>query len=79
MDRGRSSAPRFSETRGLCLSCYSASPQTMDVRDMRDIPNGSFEYAIDKGTMDSLLCGANSTQNVYKYLCEVGIPTHKSF
>ena len=45
--------------------------KTMDVRDMRDIPNGSFEYAIDKGTMDSLLCGANSTQNVYKYLCEV--------
>jgi len=48
--------------------------QTMDVRDMRDIPDSSFEYAIDKGTLDSLLCGANSTQNVYKYLTEVTTP-----
>ena len=29
--------------------------QKMDVRDMSEIPDGSFDYAIDKGTMDSLL------------------------
>merc|ERR1711934_581702 len=45
--------------------------KVMDVRDMRELPQAGFDYAIDKGTMDSLLCGGNSTQNVYKYLCEV--------
>merc|ERR1712167_115817 len=45
--------------------------KVMDIRDMREFANGTFDYAIDKGTIDSLLCGSNSTQNVYKYLCEV--------
>lgn len=45
--------------------------KVMDVRQMDGLQPETFDYAIDKGTMDSLLCGSNSTQNVYKYLCEV--------
>merc|ERR1712167_117144 len=45
----------------------------MDIRGdgMAEIADGTFDCAIDKGTLDSLLCGSNSTQNVYKYLCSV--------
>merc|ERR1712146_684634 len=39
--------------------------------DMKEIPDGTFDYAIDKGTMDSILCGSNSTCMAYKYLQEV--------
>lgn len=49
--------------------------RVLDVRDMTKgegaLADGSFDYAIDKGTLDSLLCGSNSTQNVYQYLQEV--------
>jgi len=45
--------------------------KVMDVRKLDGIPDGAFDYAIDKGTIDSLLCGGNSTQNVYQYLKEI--------
>merc|ERR1712046_17376 len=32
---------------------------------------GSIQYVIDKGLLDSILCGANSTQNAYTYLMQV--------
>jgi len=38
---------------------------------MSEFPDNSFQYAIDKGTLDSILCGANSTTNVYQYLQEI--------
>lgn len=37
----------------------------MDVMKM-DFPDNSFDLVIDKGTIDSLLCGANSFHNVYQ-------------
>merc|ERR1712054_150645 len=43
----------------------------MDVRKMEEFADGTFDYAIDKGTLDSILCGSNSTCNVYSYLKEV--------
>merc|ERR1711903_352490 len=30
-----------------------------------------FNYVIDKGLLDAILCGANSTQNAYTYLMQV--------
>nr|XP_043637179.1 eEF1A lysine and N-terminal methyltransferase [Erigeron canadensis] len=54
---------------------YSDSPHLkyieMDVRDMKAFENNSFDAVIDKGTLDSLLCGLNSKQNAAKMLEEV--------
>ncbi|KAL2922283.1 EEF1A lysine methyltransferase 4 [Bienertia sinuspersici] len=44
---------------------------TMDVRDMSTFETGSFDAVIDKGTLDSILCGNNSKQNSNKMLQEV--------
>ncbi|PSR97853.1 Methyltransferase-like protein [Actinidia chinensis var. chinensis] len=44
----------------------------MDVRDMSAFQTGSFEAVVDKGTLDSLLCGSNSRLNATKMLEEVG-------
>ncbi|KAL0212374.1 hypothetical protein RCL1_006000 [Eukaryota sp. TZLM3-RCL] len=38
--------------------------QVMDVRKL-DFPSGSFDLVVDKGTMDALLCGKDSFENVY--------------
>ncbi|KAL0210039.1 hypothetical protein P9112_010123 [Eukaryota sp. TZLM1-RC] len=37
---------------------------TMDVRKL-DFPSESFDIVLDKGTMDALLCGKDSFENVY--------------
>ncbi|KAL0308067.1 UNVERIFIED_CONTAM: eEF1A lysine and N-terminal methyltransferase [Sesamum angustifolium] len=54
---------------------YANRPQLkymkMDVRDMRAFDTRSFAAVIDKGTLDSLLCGHNSRQNAGKMLEEV--------
>ncbi|KAK3025335.1 hypothetical protein RJ639_043844, partial [Escallonia herrerae] len=44
----------------------------MDVRDMSAFQKGSFNAVVDKGTLDSLLCGHNSRENAAKMLEEVG-------
>ncbi|XP_010024858.3 EEF1A lysine methyltransferase 4 [Eucalyptus grandis] len=55
---------------------YSNRPQLkymkMDVREMSSFDSHSFNAVIDKGTLDSLLCGHNSRQNAAKMLEEVG-------
>uniref|UniRef100_A0A5B7BKG8 Methyltransferase type 11 domain-containing protein n=1 Tax=Davidia involucrata TaxID=16924 RepID=A0A5B7BKG8_DAVIN len=55
---------------------YSNRPQLkyikMDVRDMSAFQTGSFDGIVDKGTLDSLLCGHDSHQNAAKMLEEVG-------
>merc|ERR1712072_96637 len=66
---------------GLCVDFSDAcvnnqkalgfNAQVEDVTDMKGCNTAEFDYAIDKGTLDSILCGANSTQNAYKYLKEV--------
>lgn len=43
----------------------------MDVRDMSAFPTGSFDAVIDKGTLDSLLCGNDSRLNAGKMLDEI--------
>jgi hypothetical protein len=43
----------------------------MDVLDMKDIPNEEFNVAIDKGTLDSILCGENAVPIGDKYIREV--------
>ncbi|KAI3717653.1 hypothetical protein L1987_69407 [Smallanthus sonchifolius] len=43
----------------------------MDVRDMKAFEAGSFDAVVDKGTLDSLLCGHNSKPNAAKMLEEV--------
>ncbi|XP_021640249.2 uncharacterized protein LOC110635276 [Hevea brasiliensis] len=54
---------------------YSNRPQLkyiqMDVRDMNAFQTGSFDAVIDKGTLDSILCGNNSRQNAAKMFEEV--------
>jgi ubiquinone/menaquinone biosynthesis C-methylase UbiE len=42
----------------------------MDGRNM-EFDDGSFDAAIDKGTLDAVLCGENSTANAQKMLSEV--------
>ncbi|XP_074307360.1 uncharacterized protein LOC141642453 [Silene latifolia] len=44
---------------------------TMDVRNMSAFQTGSFDAVIDKGTLDSILCGDNSKQNSSMMLEEV--------
>ncbi|KAL5700404.1 hypothetical protein ACHQM5_025848 [Ranunculus cassubicifolius] len=44
----------------------------MDVRDMKEFQSASFDAVIDKGTLDSLLCGSNSQINATAMLEEVG-------
>ena len=36
-----------------------------------DFPDGTFDVVIDKGTMDSILCGEGSTANVAKMCSEM--------
>ncbi|ONM03097.1 S-adenosyl-L-methionine-dependent methyltransferase superfamily protein [Zea mays] len=43
----------------------------MDVKNMSDFESGSFDAVIDKGTLDSLMCGQNSQENATKMLEEV--------
>lgn len=43
----------------------------MDVRDMSEFQSGSFNAVIDKGTLDSILCGNDSRKNAPKMLKEV--------
>ncbi|KAJ6720890.1 S-ADENOSYL-L-METHIONINE-DEPENDENT METHYLTRANSFERASES SUPERFAMILY PROTEIN [Salix viminalis] len=43
----------------------------MDVRDMSEFQSGSFDAVIDKGTLDSILCGNDSRNNAPKMLKEV--------
>lgn len=44
----------------------------MDVRDMSGFQSDSFDAVIDKGTLDSLMCGQNSQKNSAKMLEEIG-------
>lgn len=44
--------------------------QQMDCRSM-DFPNDRFDVVLDKGTLDSVLCGEGSTRNVHTTLSEV--------
>ncbi|XP_027336699.1 methyltransferase-like protein 13 [Abrus precatorius] len=54
---------------------YRDKPQLkymeMDVRDMSGFQSESFGAVIDKGTLDSILCGNNSRQNATKMLGEI--------
>ncbi|KAK8966943.1 hypothetical protein KSP40_PGU012452 [Platanthera guangdongensis] len=45
---------------------------TMDVRDMSAFESSSFDAVIDKGTLDSLMCGQNAHDNATKMLDEIG-------
>ena len=45
--------------------------KVIDVLDMQEISTGSFNIAIDKGTLDSVLCGDNSGANAQKMLNEI--------
>ncbi|XP_010465787.1 PREDICTED: methyltransferase-like protein 13 isoform X3 [Camelina sativa] len=57
------------------LKKYSDRPQLkylkMDVRDMKAFEDASFDAVIDKGTLDSILCGSNSRQYSTQMLEEV--------
>ena len=43
----------------------------MDVLDMREFENGTYDVVIDKGTLDSILCGEGSTECASKAVSEV--------
>jgi hypothetical protein len=43
----------------------------MDVLDMADIPTGEYNVVLDKGTLDSVLCGDNSTPNAERMMSEI--------
>lgn len=43
----------------------------LDALDMKELPSGEFNIVIDKGTLDSILCGENSVPNGDKIIREV--------
>jgi ubiquinone/menaquinone biosynthesis C-methylase UbiE len=43
----------------------------MDVMNMKDIADNEYNVALDKATLDSILCGENSESNCEKMLQEV--------
>jgi ubiquinone/menaquinone biosynthesis C-methylase UbiE len=45
--------------------------KVMDALNMKEIQTGSFNTVIDKGTLDSVLCGDNSVPNAQKMIEEV--------
>ena len=45
--------------------------QVMDVLDMKEIPNGTYNTVLDKGTLDCILSGDNSVPNAAKMMSEV--------
>uniref|UniRef100_A0ACD5ZSM8 Uncharacterized protein n=1 Tax=Avena sativa TaxID=4498 RepID=A0ACD5ZSM8_AVESA len=54
---------------------YHDKPQLkyikMDVKNMSDFESGSFDAVIDKGTLDSIMCGQNSQEHATMMLEEV--------
>ena len=55
-----------------CKAKYpKMSFKVMDVLDMKDFQTGTFNTVIDKGTLDSVLCGDNSVPNAQKMISEV--------
>lgn len=50
----------------------------MDARDMSNFVSDSFDVVVDKGTLDSLMCGSHAQENAKRMLEEVGrILKHK--
>ncbi len=47
------------------------SYKVMDALDMKEIQPGSFNVIFDKGTLDSILCGDNSGENVQTLINEI--------
>jgi ubiquinone/menaquinone biosynthesis C-methylase UbiE len=43
----------------------------MDVLEMNDFSIGEFNVVLDKGTLDSVLCGDNSVPNAEKMMQEI--------
>ncbi|KAG2638798.1 hypothetical protein PVAP13_2NG640701 [Panicum virgatum] len=52
------------------IGCGSAHLR-MDVRDMSMFPDESFDCAIDKGTLDSLMCGVDAPLSAAQIVLEV--------
>ena len=44
--------------------------EVMDICDMKDLKDNTFDFVFDKSTIDALLCGENSFVNVAKMLKE---------
>jgi len=45
--------------------------KVMDVTNLSEIPTASFDAAIDKGTLDAILCGEGSVTNADKAMAEI--------
>ena len=45
--------------------------EQMNVTEMTEFEKGQFQAVLDKGTLDSILCGEDAIPIVYKYLREV--------
>lgn len=53
------------------MSLQSFPDMQMDVRDMSFFPDDSFDSVIDKGTLDSLMCGTDAPISASQMLGEV--------
>ncbi|KAL6565535.1 hypothetical protein OROHE_004590 [Orobanche hederae] len=58
-------------SRVLMVGCGNADMQ-MDVRDMSFFPDDSFDSVIDKGTLDSLMCGTDAPISASRMLLTPG-------
>jgi ubiquinone/menaquinone biosynthesis C-methylase UbiE len=53
------------------VKCPKMVFKVMDVLDMKDFQTGEFNVVIDKGTLDSVLCGDNAVGNAEKMIMEI--------
>ncbi len=56
---------------GMQCIIYSYIVKVMDVLEMNDFKQSEFNVVVDKGTLDSILCGDNSEPNAIKMLSEI--------
>lgn len=55
----------------LKTKCPNMTYKQMDCLNMKEFQNGEFNVVLDKGTLDTILCGDNSEDNVEKLLMEI--------
>lgn len=55
----------------LKTKCPKMIFKVMDVLEMKEFQDGQFKTILDKGTLDSVLCGDNSVPNVDKMMDQI--------
>lgn len=54
-----------------CNFIFNCLDMKADVLDLHELKPGEFNVVLDKGTLDSILCGDNSEPNAHKMMAEI--------